>query len=1139
MKKITSLFVVLLFSFSLLAQVPGDTIIVQSLVHASNTRDTMVSFPNLPNVSFEKIIMRYNMRCKGAQVSTAANRNLGCGEWDYSCNTFIKDSSKIDSIGLNTLNYKISNFSGTTFPYTTTAINNYLMQLHQNVTIDSILSDTAIVFGTGSSTITHPLPTDAYGSKSQYLYTQSELQAAGAYPGNLDGLEFFINQATFPVNYNHLKIKIKHTNKNSLNASEPDTSGFVEVYFNNVSTMNNTVRLPFFTPFNWDGTSNIIVELSYTNQNAGTASQISGANTAYTSGIHNSGENLLYFDGNNYIEANNFKGISGSQSRTVEAWIKTNVADKEICSWGRNAANVKWVFRVEGAGRLRVENGNGGIVGTTILTDDEWHHVACTFNGTTLNDVQLYVDGQLETNSSNSATAINTDTAGGLLLRVSRGVNNRYFDGYIDNVRIWDTDLSATTIQNWMHKKLTASHPNSSNLVAHYHLNTISSGAINDASGNGNDAAIINSAIWTTISGENHFKEFEEENTRPEFIFYQGNYNLTISTDTAYLTVAQLPHAVQQTSITTHPGTLMHDEINYAPINYYWQTNLGSIYFDTNNQAFDTVAVSPTGTLNLSDLPYQNRYPMEFEIMSFVTPYGIGLDLGSDGKTWSFDVTDFAPILKGDKMMSLTFGGQWQEEMDIKWYFIVGTPPADVLDINNIWRSRRSSNYSNINNDVVFPPRSLSLSNDAASFKIRSTVTGHGQQGEFIPRNHHLNVDGGAREFSWTAWKECADNPVYPQGGTWIYDRAGWCPGMATDLQESNLDAYVSPGGSHTFDYDVDVASGDSRYIVSHQLVNYGAANHSLDARIIDVINPSTQIEHFRENPICNTPKVVIQNVGSTTLTDVKIDYGLNDKGFITHQWTGSLDFMEKDTVTLPLNPYFWDWLDGPNGNVFHAKVKEPNFSVDEYALNDKMYMDFEIPDVLPDAFRLMYKGNNAFQETKVEILDDQNNAVFTKVATGTSITFDSIQLQTGCYSLLITDSDDDGIDFWANSDGTGLVQLRSYTNTILYVLEGDFGKYSRYNFSVNLPLSYEDIYKTFDAKIYPNPAHNQLNIEAGEIEKASIEIIDALGKKIALPMTKNKDKIQLNTTSLANGFYFIRMQFGDKKSVEKFFIQH
>ncbi len=1138
MKKISTLFLGILFTLSAWAQVPGDTIVVSSLVHTSTTRDTTVTFPNLPNVSFEKIIMKYNMRCKGAQVSTAANRNLGCGEWDYSCNTFITDSTKADSIDNTTNNYIIPGLSGTTLDYTTTAINDYYRMIQPNVSVSSILSETQAAVGAGMASVAHTVPTSSYGGKSQYLYTAAELSAAGATAGNLDGI--LLNVNTAGLNANFLKVKIKNSTKTQLSASAPDTNGFTEVFFHNTNLVVGSNRLQFNTPFAWNGTSNIIVEFSFTNTSGGASNVIfNGAATTNPMGIHSQDEKLFYFKNDNYLEANNYQGIGGAQARTVEAWVKTSIADKEIVAWGRNAANVKWTFRIEGGGRLRLENGNGGVVGTTVLTDNKWHHVACTFNGTTLNDVKLYADGQLEVNSSNSGTTINTDVLGGLPVRVSRGTNNRYFEGNIDNVRIWDTDLSVTTLQNWMYKKLDASHPNTANLQLHYLINSGNATSVTDLSGQGNDASVLNGAIWQNTSGEQHFKEYVEENERPAISFLQGNYMTTTTNDTTWMAVPQIPYLVRQTIITPYPGTIQSDAITYGPVSTAYSTTNGERYYDESNILLQTIPVSSTATINISPIPYTNRYPMEFEIMSFVTPYGIGLDLGQDGKTWDFDVTDFAPILKGDKRMSLTFGGQFQEEMDIKWLFIVGTPPSDVLDINNIWRSRRSNTYTNINNDVVFPPRDITLSNDASSYKIRSTITGHGQEGEFIPRNHHLNIDGGAREYSWTAWKECAANPVYPQGGTWIYDRAGWCPGMATDLQESYIDSYVSPGATHNFDYDVDVASGDSRYIVSHQLVNYGQPNHSLDVRMVDIINPSTKVEYERENPICDNPKVIIQNVGSTTLTDVKIDFGLNDAGFVTQQWTGSLDFMEIDTVELETDQWFWNGLNGPTGNRFHAKVKDPNYGTDEYSLNDKMYTPFDITNVLPNGFRLMQKGNNAFTETKIEIIDDQGNVVFSKIPTSTSITFDSIQLQDGCYSLLVTDTDDDGISFWANSDGSGLVQLRGYNNSILYVMEGDFGKYTRFNFSVNLPLSYEEIHGILTVDIFPNPANDVLYVKAENIDKASVEVIDALGKKINLPISKNLNEVTFNTASLANGFYFVKMQIGDKRSVQKFFIRH
>ncbi len=40
------------------------------------------------------------MRCKGGAVGSQVppSGTLGCGEWDYSCNTYVTDSTKTDSV---------------------------------------------------------------------------------------------------------------------------------------------------------------------------------------------------------------------------------------------------------------------------------------------------------------------------------------------------------------------------------------------------------------------------------------------------------------------------------------------------------------------------------------------------------------------------------------------------------------------------------------------------------------------------------------------------------------------------------------------------------------------------------------------------------------------------------------------------------------------------------------------------------------------------------------------------------------------------------------------------------------------------------------------------------------------------------
>ena len=115
MKNRILLLATLIFTFNAFSQSPGDTIVVQtfdySMTYGSGDRDTIAHFPNDPNLTFEKIIMSYNMRCKDALVNTSGGNGVACGEWDYSCNTYIHDSSRVDSIKSIYSSHSISNFS--------------------------------------------------------------------------------------------------------------------------------------------------------------------------------------------------------------------------------------------------------------------------------------------------------------------------------------------------------------------------------------------------------------------------------------------------------------------------------------------------------------------------------------------------------------------------------------------------------------------------------------------------------------------------------------------------------------------------------------------------------------------------------------------------------------------------------------------------------------------------------------------------------------------------------------------------------------------------------------------------------------------------------------------------------------------
>jgi hypothetical protein len=88
--------------------------------------------------------------------------------------------------------------------------------------------------------------------------------------------------------------------------------------------------------------------------------------------------------------------------------------------------------------------GNGSTyvaVQTPAITDTNWHHVVTTNDGST---VKIYLDGLLKQTASTTLSL----TPNSQPLNIGRTNNNRYFfNGWLDEMAIYPTALSGTTVQ--------------------------------------------------------------------------------------------------------------------------------------------------------------------------------------------------------------------------------------------------------------------------------------------------------------------------------------------------------------------------------------------------------------------------------------------------------------------------------------------------------------------------------------------------------------------------------------------------------------------------------------------------------------------------------------------------------------------
>ena len=142
---------------------------------------------------------------------------------------------------------------------------------------------------------------------------------------------------------------------------------------------------------------------------------------------------------------------------SLAAWINMDgigSTETVISKWSTTGDKREWQFSVSNTGKLTGNFGTGtGTQGASEITDDNvitgdgstWYHVCMTYDAGT---VVLYVDGVAvdSTTFGTIVTTLNNDDQDILIGKIEGGGSDNFFDGVIDDVRIYDTVLSATEV---------------------------------------------------------------------------------------------------------------------------------------------------------------------------------------------------------------------------------------------------------------------------------------------------------------------------------------------------------------------------------------------------------------------------------------------------------------------------------------------------------------------------------------------------------------------------------------------------------------------------------------------------------------------------------------------------------------------
>jgi hypothetical protein len=452
-----------------------------------------------------------------------------------------------------------------------------------------------------------------------------------------------------------------------------------------------------------------------------------------------------------------------------------------------------------------------------------------------------------------------------------------------------------------------------------------------------------------------------------------------------------------------------------------------------------------------------NATSMDYEIGHMLTPYG-GAFAKSWGFQWQVNITDFSMLLR-DSVEIEYFHTGYEPNEDRGWKITVdfeiikGKPAIEPIAIHKLYDGsyRYGDSTNNIENHLK--PFTFKANTRADLARIFVYHTGHGSDAsgcsEFCTRYREIWFDGRLID-KRDMWKKCGDNPLYPQAGTWLIDRAYWCPG---ELQQPDIfDVPLTAKGSdHSFDINMQpfaTPKPSADEVIVAYVFEYGKPSAAYDVAVEDIIVPTNKQVHGRKNPSSINPVVVIKNNGSQILRHVTIQYGTKGFPLKQYNWTGRLAFNEKAIVTLPAT------IDAKEGqNQFTVNLLSPNGKKDRFKDDNFMLAAFTKAQVHGTNLVLNLRTNNQ-PEQNGYVVRDQSGKIFYERKTGSLQANkdyrDTLKLAPGKYELVVEDTAGNGLEFWFNTrGGRGLCRLLDSKGNLLKHFESDFGNFIHYGFEI------------------------------------------------------------------------------------------
>ncbi len=278
-------------------------------------------------------------------------------------------------------------------------------------------------------------------------------------------------------------------------------------------------------------------------------------------------------------------------------------------------------------------------------------------------------------------------------------------------------------------------------------------------------------------------------------------------------------------------------------------------------------------------------------------------------------------------------------------------------------------------------------------------------------------------------------------------------------------------------------------------------------------------------------PEVTIRNTGSDDLTNVDIEYNVNNGGNEIFAWTGNLAYLETATFTLPQIDFSVEL-----SNVLTVTTSNPNGNVDQYPDNDTQTALIPEAEETPAEVKLFLRTDVNPEETTWEILDNNNEIVYSggPYSQSSQVIQEVFNLNSSeCYKFNLYDAGGDGLTT------PGMAVLYYGTNTYIAQWMG-FESYKSIQFKTESGVGIENLIDTECLNIFPNPFNEstEVNFVLSKEQDVSLGVFNIIGELVYKidegKLEAGNHKIKIDRENLISGVYFLRISIGEKVVTRK-----